>query len=543
MRQKLFIFVSALSLGVSFLYYSNGLAEDIPLSSSTALETQAQGLTPVKALPEPENAVGGKITVDFKEADLRNVLKVIAYKAGINIVASPEVQGVVSMRLSEVSWQDALKTILSAYGYGYEQRENIIMVAPIEKLTEQKKQEVELAQVQPTITEVFALKYIDAADAQKAIEPQLSGRGKITILETTGQAGWNFAGSGDVGKRKRSDEAPVSRSKTLIITDVPPVLDILRKLVSTLDAKPQQILIETRIIEANKDRLRDMGLDWGTGSSGASSSSGALTFTPTNKTTAGNVETQLGGHSLSDLITPSPFGPKASGLTSANTGLRVAFRKLTGNQFEAILHALEEDVTANTLSAPRIMTLNNQEAAILVGQKYPLIKTDISTESGKITGSTLDKYQDIGIQLNVVPQISDKEYINMIIHPAVTSFTETLEVKSDSGATLSKYPIINTREAETQVIMKDGETIVIGGLLKDVKTRGHTGIPFLGKIPLIGFLFQRQTDDIEKIDLLIFITAHIVKEGEFTDASIATLEERLNTLKPKKKKKARGNLP
>lgn len=477
----------------------------------------------------------GKITVDFKEAEIDKVLKVISYKSGVNIVASPDVAGTVTIRLVDVPWLDALKTIISAYGYGYEQKENIIIVAPIEKLTAQKKQEVELAQVQPTLVEVFYLKYIDAGDAKKAIEPQISARGKITALESTGQSGWEFGAGDDVGKRKRITEGRISRSKTLIVTDVPPVLDKIKKIIAEIDAKPQQILIETRIIEANKDRLRDIGLDWGTGSTGAESAT--LSFTPAGKNRAGVTTNELGSHSLADIITPSSFGPKSSGLTSANAGLKLAFRKLTGANFEAILHALEEDVTANTLSAPRILTLNNQEATILVGQKYPLVKTDVSTESGKITGSTLQKYQDIGIQLNVVPQISDKEYINMIIHPVVSSFTETLEIKSDSGAILSKYPIINTREAETQVLIKDGETIVIGGLLKDVKTRGRTGIPFLGSIPLIGFLFQRQTNDIEKIDLLVFITAHILKEGEFTEAYIATLEERVNTLQSKKKKK------
>lgn len=511
-------------------------AQSAGLVSPDAPAPQAEPGAQAAAAAQTGDALKDRITIDFKEADIRNVLKVISLKSGVNIVASPEVAGTVTMRLQDVRWLEALKTILSTYGYGYDQRENIIVVAPLDKLTEQKKQEVELTQVQPTLSEVFALKYIDAADARKAIEPQLSARGKITVLESTGQAGWEFGAGDDVGKRKRISEGRVSRSKTLIVTDVPPALDKIKKIISDIDIKPLQILIETRIVEANKDRLRDIGLDWGTGSSGASSSTGALTFTPGGKSRSGTDTSLIGGHALSDLITPSAFGPKATGLSTANTGLRLAFRRLTGAQFEAILHALEEDVTANTLSAPRILTLNNQEAAILVGQKYPLVKTDVSTESGKITGSTLQKYQDIGIQLNVVPQICDKEFINMIIHPAVTSFTETLEIKSDTGATLSKFPIINTREAETQVLLKDGETVVIGGLLKDVRSRGRVGIPFLGSIPLLGLLFQRQTNDIEKIDLLIFITAHVLKEGEFSDAYIATLEERLNTLEPKKKR-------
>ena len=537
------VLVVMLALGAAFLARLIGFVDaQEPLATQVApaspnSENTIPAASQSTAVSVKEELLPGKITIDFKDADIHNVLKVIALKAGVNIVTSPDVTGTVTIRLVDVSWKDALKTIISAYSYGYEQRENIIMVAPLEKLTEQKKQEVELNQVQPTTTEVFTLKYIDARDARNAIEPQLSSRGQIAVLETTGQSGWEFGKMDDTGKRERSSEDRISRSKTLIITDVPPVIDKIKKMIINIDVKPQQVLIEARIIEANKDRLRDIGIDWGSGSSGASSST--LSYVPAGKHVGLIDDSQFGGHILGDLVTPSAFTPKVSSVTSANTGLKLAFRKLTGTQFEAILHALDENVDANTLSAPRIMTLNNQEATILVGQKYPLITTSISTQTNQVTGSTLDRYQDIGIQLNVVPQICDNEYINMIIHPAVTSYTTTLKTKTESGVILSEYPIIDTRETETQILLKDGETVVIGGLLKDVKTQSKTGVPFLGKIPLFGLLFQRQTNDIEKIDLLIFITARIIKEGEFTEAYIATLEERLNTIEPKKKKKAR----
>lgn len=521
-----------------FAFCSNGYSQNEIVPALDAVNEGRQIQSPI--IPEPlkinPKEASGRITLDFKEADIKSVLKVLALKSGVNIVSSPEVSASVTIKLTDVPWKDALKVILSNYGYAYEQRENIIMVAPLEKLAEQKKQEVELSQVQPTLTEVFNLKYIDAGDAKKAIESLLSARGEVAVLESTGQAGWEF-GSDDISKRRRVSEGRISRSKTLIITDTPGVLDKTRKIISDIDIKPQQVLIETRIIEANKDRLRDIGLDWGTGSTGASDTSGALSFTPAGKNRRGENTSVIAGHALGGLVSPSIFSPKSDEITTANTGLRLAFRKLSGAQFETVLHALEEDVHTNTLSAPRILTLNNQEASILVGEKYPIIKTDISTETGQITGATLDKYQDIGIQLNVVPQISDDNYINMIIHPAVTSINEFITVKSDSGAELSQYPRINTREAETQILIKDGETVVIGGLLKDVKSRGRIGVPFLSSIPVIGLLFQRRTDDTEKVDLLIFITARIIKEGEFSDAYIATLEERLSTLEPEKNKK------
>ena len=537
------VLVVMLALGAAFLARLIGFVDaQEPLATQVApaspnSENTIPAISQSTAVPVKEELLPGKITIDFKDADIHNVLKVIALKAGVNIVTSPEVTGTVTIRLVDVSWKDALKTIISAYSYGYEQRENIIMVAPLEKLTEQKKQEVELNQVQPTTTEVFTLKYIDAQDAKNAIEPQLSSRGQITVLETTGQAGWAFGKTDDTGKRKRSKDDRISLSKTVIITDVPPVIDKIKKMIINIDVKPQQVLIEAKIIEANKDRLRDLGIDWGTGSSGASSST--LSYVPVGKNAGGFDNSRIGGHVLSDLVTPTTFTPKATSLTSANTGLKLAYRKLTGSQLEIILHALEEDVDTNTLSAPRIMTLNNQEATILVGQKFPLITTSISTQTNQVTGSTLDRYQDIGIQLNVVPQICDKDYINMIIHPAVSSYTSTLKTKAPDGTILSEYPIIDTREAETQIFIKDGETVVIGGLLKDVKTKSKMGVPFLGKIPLLGLLFQRETNDTEKIDLLIFITARVMREEEFSDAYIATLEERLNTFEPKKKKKTR----
>lgn len=465
------------------------------------------------------------VTLDFKEADIRNVLKIISYKSGVNIVATPEVMGNITIRLVDVPWEKALEVILKTYGLGYDRVGNIITVAPLEKLTALKKQEVELAQVQPTITEVFNLKYIDAQDAKKALEPQLSARGKITALEMTGQAGWEFTQvtkGESMGKRERTTKESKGRSKVLIVSDVPPVLDKIKEVIDKIDILPQQILIEARIMEVNEDTLKDLGFDWGTGSAGASSYATA----PTDINLSRSNQNSIAGRNLASELTPSIFGPKEGTTTFPGTypykaGLELLYKKLTGAQFEVILHALDQDVDTNTLSAPRIMALNNQEASILVGTKYPILRTE-TTGAGAtaVSNITLDYYQDIGIQLNVVPQVSTNNYINMVIHPAVTSYTTTLGTNS--------YPIIEARETETRILMKDGETVVIGGLLKDVRSKETIGIPILNKIPLLGFLFNREINDTQKIDLLIFITAHIVKEGEFAPQEIAKLETRLD---------------
>lgn len=235
--------------------------------------------------------------------------------------------------------------------------------------------------------------------------------------------------------------------------------------------RPQQVLIETRIIEVSKDKLRDIGIDWGTGIDGAASTE--ISAQTVSKNAAGDAAEKVGGNILGSQVKPAIFSPKASAISGVypyNLGLSLLFQKLSGIRFEALLHALEEDVRVNTLSAPRILALNNQEATILVGTRYPILKQDtVATTGNPVTNLTLDYYQDIGIQLNVIPQIGADDSINMVIHPAVTSYTNTL-------GTNVQYPILEIREAETRILMRDGETVVIGGLLKDVKNKEYSGI-------------------------------------------------------------------
>jgi type II secretory pathway component GspD/PulD (secretin) len=256
--------------------------------------------------------------------------------------------------------------------------------------------------------------------------------------------------------------------------------------------------------------------------------------------------TQSGaGHNIVSAVTPAAFGPKAANIAGAypyNLGLELMFQKLTGTQFQVIMHALEEDIKTNTLSAPRILTLDNQEASMLVGYHTPILRAEVSSDStsgtSKLTQS-LDYYQEIGIRLNVVPQISQEGYINMIIHPSITSSTSNVPATSYSGTSNStiSYPIIDVREAQTQILMKDGETIVIGGLLKDVKTTGRSGIPFLSKIPLLGIFFTRETVDVSKVDLLIFISARIIDEDQYSAGEVRKMEETFGYKKPERKAK------
>jgi type IV pilus assembly protein PilQ len=531
---------------------------------------QEAAQTDIPAAPAPAAVEAVKpliqtdtITLDFKDADIHNVLKIMSQKSGINIVATPDVIGTISIKLVDVPWDRAMDVILKSNGFGYQKQGNVILVTKLENMSKIQADE-------PLRTEIINLKFLDAQDAMRILVSMISNRGKISILYNRGQKGWKFGtfkiGKDEVSARalekedsgtarseivsieknasgavtsSKMDIEPSIKSKTIVITDTDSVLDRIKNVIlPQIDRKPKQVLVEARIMEVNRDKLKDIGFDYGTGSSGATSST--ITSVPAGKSNGQDTST-IGLNSLVSQITPSNFGAKAStvGTTAGtyNTGLNLLFKKLSGTQFSVLVHALEEDVHANTLSAPRILTLDNQEASMLVGYHTPILSSSVtagtSTE-GSTQTQTLDYYQEIGIRLNVVPQVSEEGYINMIIHPSITSSSSHVTAKNIAGSdsttaitTEVDYPIIDVREAQTQVLMKDGETIVIGGLLKDVKSKSVIGVPFLSKIPFLGKFFTRETIDNSKVDLLIFISAHVIKDEEFSPEEIAELEQRM----------------
>ena len=528
--------------------------------ASVAPQANAVAKVAEPAATESELPSAGNVTFDFKDADITNVLKIISFKSGVNIVTTPDVIGNVSVRLTDVPWEIAMDIILKTYGFGYQRQGNVILVTKLENVAK-------IAAEEPLQVDIITLKFLDAQDAQKILIPLLSPRGKISVLYTRGQKGWQF-GTFKIGRENAANEAlvketigttrsetvsyeknaagetvmkkadfdPAIKSKMLVITDTASTLDKIRNIIlPKLDVKPKQVLIETKIIEVSRDKLRDIGLDWGLGSTTAASTNAVTT-----QGSGGGTAT--GGHSGTiatavNPLVPSLFGPATStilGFEPYNAGAEFVFQKLTGTKFEAIIHALEDDANTNTLSAPSIFTLDNQEASMLVGYHTPILQSTVTagtTGTNATITQTLDYYQEIGIRLNVVPQISEEGYINMIIHPSITSSNSNVTATSTAGdasnATTTLYPVIDVREVQTQVLLKDGETIVIGGLLKDVKGKEYIGIPILKDLPWIGKIFGRQTTTITKIDLLIFIKAKIIKEGEYSDEELARLESRL----------------
>lgn len=235
----------------------------------------------------------------------------------------------------------------------------------------------------------------------------------------------------------------------------------------------------------------------------------------------------VGAQQISGTAKPGNFAPLGalSATRPFDAGLTLAFQQLTEFQLQALLHLLQEDASFNILSSPRILAANNQAATIMVGTKFPIINSQ-TTSSGSTTptvSTSLEYYENVGVQLRVLPQVCDDKYINLIVHPSVRELVGTESGKVGAGSdvsgasvSLTEYPVLSTREAETQVLVENGHTILIGGLIKDRQTTSKFKVPFLGSIPLLGALFRRETIDNQKIDLLIFLTTTIRTPGVTT---------------------------
>lgn len=486
-------------------------------AESSAPEPSSVQVAQAPAVEAPDL---GLVSLSFRDAEIGVVLEALARKAKVNIVSGKGVAGPVSISLQNVSWEQALDAITKTYGFGYEKDDNVILVTTLEDLKARREKIKDLVQIEPVTTKVIQLKYLDAADVKTFLEPQLTAQGKISVLEITGQKGWAFgttqAGSTTTGSSSEPErkEREKARSKAIVITDTPTTVDRLEKILAKIDVMPKQILIEARVMEVDRDLLRDINPAFTTGAT-AGSNSLSLRNDPAAKN-RGNTTAEVAASQAPTSFTPSIFGPLTSGLTAEIAGGQFFYQQLIGTQFSALVKLLEEDVRTNTLSAPHILTLSGQEARILVGTKYPILQTQVSGTTSTTTTTTLAYYQDIGIEMFVVPQVAGDRHIDMIIHPVISSRTGTV----GSNA----YPILDVRETETQVVIGDGDTIVIGGLLKDVKSKSRIGWPFLGKIPVLDLLFTRSTTDLQKIDLLIFITARIIEPGTLSQADIERLQ-------------------
>lgn len=457
-------------------FVNNGFSE------TADLEDQAQKIEP-------------KIMMDFKDADIKDVLRVISEKSKMNIIAGSEVEGKVTLRLEDVAWDKALEMILKTQGYVYEKDDNIIRVTTMEKLA---KKELE--------TRIFSLNYAKAELIKESLASMLTERGAIQFDERTNQ---------------------------LLVTDITNNLSKVSEIIEKLDSITPQIQIEVRVIETTLGEDEDLGVQWQTEAavSGSKrpttlpfsnwSNRGRTYPEPEAEITYNNSGNVTGIDSSfatrdglpldhKDNITWSAF-PQVGGDTGEEEYFQYGLLDFTGLQ--ATLEALFTRTDTNVLSNPRITTLNNQPAKITVGTKWPVANYSYSDETGRWNVSGWE-YIEYGIILEVTPTVNKDGYITLDVKPEISDIQGTVIFEG------AEVPIIDTKQAEVRVMIKDGQTLVIGGLMKDKVINTKSKVPILGDIPLLGFFFSKKSVEIEKRDLLIFLTPHILKEAGTIDSAV-----------------------
>lgn len=426
-----------------------------------------------------ETAQSGNVTVDFKDADIQNVLRILSFKSGVNIVAGKDVTGSVTIRLVDVPWEKALDVVLKTYGYAYDRDENIIRVTTLEAL---KKEELS--------TEVYVLNYSMASEIEKAVKDVLSERGKM-----------------------RSDP----RSNTLIVTDMPTSLQSVSKVVARLDRQTPQVVIQAKVIEMTLGDADRMGIKWNLKATIAGSArpttfpfpakqrTWLYRFLPEGRASASTTTVGSGGVTANSTDADFPSSASQPSFPVADKD-EFLFGTLNFSEFQMMLELISERTDSKILSEPHVTTLNNQEAKILVGEviSIPTFERNSTTGRMEITGYS---DRDLGIRLSVTPQVNSENEIVVNIHPEITNLLGYDDLTPDI-----KAPRFSTREAKTQVRIRNGQTIAIGGLIRENVIDQNTKIPILGDLPLLDRIFSHKDKSIVKTDLLFFMTVNVVDE-------------------------------
>jgi type IV pilus assembly protein PilQ len=430
----------------------------VPANTSTNV-VASQAPVPVM---EMDMSQAGLVTLDFRDADIKNVLKVISYKSGVNIITGPEVVGLVNIQLRDVQWQKALDVILANYGYSYEQKGAVIMVTTVDNLKKRREDAQLLAQQEPVATETFILNFGKAEDVLKSLDKMRSARGSINYDK---------------------------RTNAIIVSDVESNLALFREVVKKLDSVTPQVLIEAKIIETTLNKSENMGVDW-TLQAGVSGSSRETTFPFTVK---GSEHKYL---PLANADTETSAGVSTSPTT-------ITYGTLDFTSLQVVMEMLKTRADTNIISSPRIVTLDNQPAKIVVGSQYPVPQYIYNQENNALQVSGWN-YLDIGVQFNVTPHVNNAQFVTVDIEPTVTDILGYVTVQS------TQMPQLSTETAKTSVMIRDGETLVIAGLIKDKKVDTRKKVPILGDIPILGWPFQKKEYSSVKSEMLIFLTPHII---------------------------------
>lgn len=424
------------------------------------------------AIPGAQKTYRGQlVSFDFKDADIRDVLRIISDISDFNMIIARNVTGTVTLKLNNVPWDQALDVILEDAGLGAFIEGNVMRIAPLGTL-QARQQAIRRAaetkeELEPLATQQIFINYATAEEIIPLVEPLLSDRGELRV---------------DV------------RTNSILINDTALRIDQIEDLVEDLDTRTPQVLIESRIVQATLDFTRDLGVQWG-----FNYRASAATGNPTGATFPSSVE--VGG-----TTTDSPFGttgdnfiidlPSAAGAGSGGV-VGIVLGSLTGAyDLDLRLSALETRGDGRILSSPKVLTLDNTPARIEQGVSIPFLSVSAA--------GTQTQFVDATLRLSVTPQVTNDNRILMDIQ-----VTDNAPDTSTLGA--GGQPSIRRNEATTQVLAADGETIVIGGIFTRNVADSNSSVPWFSRIPLFGWLFQRNTTNDQRRELIVFITPRIIR--------------------------------
>ena len=471
--------------------------EPAPASAAAPAAVPEAAPTPPAVAARPAAPRRGRLSMDFKDADINNLLRIIAEVSGQNVVAGDEVKGKVTVRLVDVDWEKALQTILQINNFDYVWEENIIRVASRAKLEADAASRTKAAlavqdvkKAAPLKTAILNVNHAKPAEVVKALDKiKTAGRGSISVDE---------------------------RTASLIIEDTEETIQKMRELLAKLDVATPQVMIEARLVEITADHSRELGIEWGgrfnPGSPDRPDQIGISDIFGAAAGAIGNIASVTApvlGPGTPVLAQATGFLsgqtiPRAVNLPTSQTagGFGITLGRLDSRfVLGARLNLFETQGKSRTLSTPRITTLDNEEAEIKVGQQVPFTTVDSS-------GRTVIAFQDAFLRLKVTPHVTADKHVSMKIEAENTVAGARIDF---SGGFVSP---LNTRKATTRLLVADGSTAVIGGLVQTTERSREQKVPWLGNIPVLGWLFKNRTENIEpdRTELLIFITPSLVEE-------------------------------
>ncbi len=432
------------------------------------VETEATVVTKVEAgttdvvkpnkdvLTELESRMLKTISVDFRNTPIDDVLRIMAEQANVDIVKSPNVTGNVTATLTNVPLEEALNNILLAHGYGYVLTKNMIRVAPLEEIQQSSER---------LVSKVYRITYADVKEVEQALFKFISSRGSLSSNPGT---------------------------SNIIVTDTESKIKAIDTFIQEVDRITQQVLVEARIYDiTTKDRL-DLGIEW----------------------EAGRDTTFLGGHTVNPSGQTDPFAIGSFlGATANSEDTTGAFRFGWLNEhvdIDFIVRAQLENVSATLLANPRVMVLDNEKAVIKIIEELAFQELTQTGAGGQI-GTT--KFREVGVELEVTPHITRDEMIRLFLKPKFSVDTGVVQVAADNDF---PQPVVDRREAETTLLIKSDQTVVLGGLRKKASNVQKNKVPLLGDIPLLGLLFQFEGESTVVSELVVFITPKIINQPVLT---------------------------